>query len=73
MITWLTSHGLSDEQIQIISDNKSKKSLEVFQHLALNTVEHGYQEAVRSIGICYPPMFLSMMRDTRRRMRAVSG
>jgi integrase/recombinase XerD len=51
MITWLTSHGLSDAQIQLISGHESKKSLEVYQHLALNTVEHAYQEAVRSIGI----------------------
>ena len=51
MITWLTSHGLSDAQIQLISGHESKKSLEVYQHLALNTVEHAYQAAVRSIGI----------------------
>ena len=51
MITWLTSHGLSDAQIQLISGHESKKSLEVYQHLALSTVEHAYQEAVRSIGI----------------------
>jgi len=51
MITWLTSHGLSDAQIQLISGHESKKSLEVYQHLALNTVQHAYQEAVRSIGI----------------------
>jgi hypothetical protein len=37
--------------IQLISGHESKKSLEVYQHLALNTVEHAYQEAVRSIAI----------------------
>jgi integrase/recombinase XerD len=36
MITWLTSHGLSDAQIKLISGHESKKSLEVYQHLALN-------------------------------------
>jgi hypothetical protein len=51
MITWATSHGLSDAQTQLISGHESKKSLEVYQHLASNTVEHAYQEAVRSIGI----------------------
>jgi site-specific recombinase XerD len=51
MITWLTSQGLSDAQIQLISGHESKKSLEVYQHLALNTVEHAYQEAVRSISL----------------------
>ena len=72
MITWLTSHGLSDAQIQLISGHESKKSLEVYQHLALNTVEHAYQEAVRSISLWCPPMFLSMMRYRRKR-HAVSG
>ena len=42
---------LSDALIQLISGHESKKSLEVYQHLALNTVEHTYQEAVRTIGI----------------------
>ncbi len=51
MITWLTSHGLSDAQIQLISGHENKTSLEVYQHLALNTVEQAYQEAARSIGI----------------------
>jgi hypothetical protein len=41
-------HLVADAQIQLISGHESKKSLEVYQHLALNTVEHAYQEAVRS-------------------------
>jgi hypothetical protein len=28
----------------------SKKSLEVYQHLSLESVERDYQEAVRSVG-----------------------
>ena len=51
MITYLTAQGLSDAQIQLISGHESKKSLEIYQHLALNTVEQAYQEAVRSIAI----------------------
>jgi len=51
MITYLTARGLSDAQIQLISGHESKKSLEIYQHLALNTVEQAYQEAVRSISI----------------------
>ncbi len=51
MITFLTACGLSDAQIQLISGHESKKSLEIYQHLALNTVEQAYQEAVRSIAI----------------------
>jgi integrase/recombinase XerD len=51
MITYLTARGLSDSQIQLISGHESKKSLELYQHLALHTVEQAYQEAVRSINI----------------------
>jgi integrase/recombinase XerD len=51
MITYLTSRGLSDAQIQLISGHESKKSLEVYQHLALETAEHAYQEAVKSLEI----------------------
>ena len=45
MITYLTSRGLSDAQIQLISDHESKKSLEIYQHLSLGAVEQAYQEA----------------------------
>lgn len=49
MITFLTSQGLSDSQIQLISGHESKKSLEIYQHLSLKNVEQSYQEAVRDI------------------------
>ena len=51
MLTYLTARGLSDAQIQLISGHESKKSLEVYQHLSLESVEQAYQDAVRSIGI----------------------
>ena len=51
MITFLTSRGLSDAQIQLISGHESKKSLEVYQHLSLQTVDRAYQDAVREINI----------------------
>jgi integrase/recombinase XerD len=51
MLTYLTAKGLSDAQIQLISGHESKKSLEVYQHLSLQSVEQDYQEAVRSVGI----------------------
>lgn len=51
MLTYLTAQGLSDAQIQLISGHESKKSLEVYQHLALDTVEDAYQEAVQSLGL----------------------
>ncbi|MBD3557520.1 tyrosine-type recombinase/integrase [Planktothrix sp. FACHB-1355] len=51
MITYLTSQGLSDSQIQLISGHESKKSLEIYQHLSLKNVEQAYQDAVKSLGI----------------------
>ncbi len=49
MITYLTSNGLSDSQIQLISGHESKKSLEIYQHLSLNNVQDAYQNAVKDI------------------------
>jgi integrase/recombinase XerD len=51
MLTFLTSYGLSDAQIQLISGHESKKSLEVYQHLSLDAVGPAYQEAVRTLPI----------------------
>ena len=51
MITYLTSHGLSDAQIQLISGHESKKSLEIYQHLSLESVEQAYQEALQTVSI----------------------
>ena len=34
-----------------ISGHESKKILEVYQHLSLDTVEDAYQEAVQKIGL----------------------
>ena len=51
MITYLTSRGLSDAQIQLISGHESKKSLEIYQHLSLSAVEQAYQEAVQGVSI----------------------
>jgi len=51
MITYLTSQGLSDSQIQLISGHESKKSLEIYQHLSLKNVEQAYQDAVKSMSI----------------------
>ena len=50
-MTFLTAQGLSDAQIRLISGHESKRSLEVYQHLSLETVEEAYQEAVQSIGL----------------------
>jgi site-specific recombinase XerD len=51
MITYLTASGLSDAQIQLISGHASKRSLEPYQHLSLEAVEHAYQEAVRALDL----------------------
>ena len=50
MLTYLTSKGLTDAQIQLISGHESKKSLEVYQHLSLESVDKAYQDAVQSVG-----------------------
>ena len=50
MLTYLTTKGLSDAQIQLISGHKSKESLEV-KHLSLESVDKAYQDAVQSVGI----------------------
>jgi hypothetical protein len=47
MLTYLTSKGHTDAQIQLISGHESKKSLEVYQHLSLESVDKAYQ----SVGI----------------------
>ncbi len=51
MLSFLTSSGLSDSQIQLISGHASKKSLERYQHLSLEHVSGDYQEAMRKVGI----------------------
>jgi integrase/recombinase XerD len=49
MLTYLTAHGLTDAQIQLISGHASKQSLEVYQHLSLDAVGDAYQGAVRDL------------------------
>ena len=51
MLTYLTTKGLSDAQIQLISGHQSQKSLEIYQHLSLQSVEKAYQEAVLNAAI----------------------
>src|SRR5271166_4985286 len=40
-----------DAHLQLISGHKTKRSLEVYQHLSLQAVESAYQEAVHSLNI----------------------
>lgn len=51
LLTWLTAHGMTDAQIQLISGHASKKSLEVYQHVGLESAAKPYQDAVRTIDI----------------------
>jgi integrase/recombinase XerD len=51
MLTFLAANGLSDARIQLISGHKTKKSLEVYQHLSLESVKNAYQRAVQSAGV----------------------
>jgi len=51
MLTFLTAQGLSDAKIQLISGHESRKSLELYQHLSLESVEKEYQQAVRALEI----------------------
>ena len=51
MLTFRTAQVLSDAQIQLISGHETKKSLEVYQHLSLDTVEAAYQEVMKSVGV----------------------
>lgn len=51
MLTFLTTQGLSDAKIQLISGHESRKSLELYQHLSLESVEKEYQRAVLALDI----------------------
>jgi site-specific recombinase XerD len=51
MLTYLTRQGLTDAQIQLISGHASKKSLEIYQHIGLDSVKEDYQKAVRGLEI----------------------
>jgi integrase/recombinase XerD len=50
-LTALTRSGLTDAQIQVISGHGSKKSLEVYQHIGLESVEKAYQQAMKGMAI----------------------
>jgi len=50
-LTFLTAQGLSDAQIQLISGHGNRKSLELYQHMSLASVEGEYQKAVRNLEI----------------------
>lgn len=47
MLSYLTAQGVPDAAIQLISGHSSRESLKVYQHLSLQQVSEGYQEAVK--------------------------
>lgn len=51
LLTHLTKKHLSDAQIQLISGHSSKKSLEVYQHIGLESVYQDYQESMKGVKI----------------------
>jgi integrase/recombinase XerD len=51
LLTWLTSQGMPDAQIQLISGHASRKTLEIYQHLSLKDAREGYQEAMRKLEV----------------------
>jgi integrase/recombinase XerD len=51
MLTHLTKSGLTDAQIQLVSGHASKQSLEIYQHLSVESAVEDYQKAVKGIGI----------------------
>jgi integrase/recombinase XerD len=50
-LTFLTSQGMTDAAIQLISGHASKKSLERYQHMSLKDAQGPYQEAMRKLGV----------------------
>lgn len=50
-ITFLTKQGWTDEQIMLLSGHSSKKSLQIYQHLALPDVEKKFHEDMKGMGI----------------------
>jgi len=41
----------SDSKLQLISGHESRKSLKLYQHLSLESVEAEYQQAVRLLDV----------------------
>ena len=50
-LTYLTGQGISDAKIQLISGTGSRNSLEIYQHLSLESVEKEHQQALRAFDV----------------------
>jgi integrase/recombinase XerD len=51
LLTFLTSQGMTDAAIQLVSGHASKKSLERYQHMSLKDAQQPYQDAMRKLGV----------------------
>lgn len=51
LISLLTREGVPDAQIQLISGHSSRKSLQIYQHVALGDVQPRYEEALKKLGV----------------------
>jgi len=50
-LTFLTSQGMTDAAIQLVSGHASKKSLERYQHMSLKDAQQPYQDAMKKLGV----------------------
>ena len=51
ILTYLTSKGIIDAKIQLISGHKSRESLSIYQDLSLSDIENEYLEAMKDFPI----------------------
>jgi integrase/recombinase XerD len=51
ILTYLTSKGIIDAKIQLISGHKSRESLSIYQDLSLSDIEKEYWEAMKDFPI----------------------
>ena len=51
ILTYLTSKGIIDAKIQLISGHKSRESLSIYQDLSLSDIEKDYWEAMKDFPI----------------------
>ncbi len=51
MLTFVSSKGLFDAQIELISGREAKKSIKVYRRLSLPSVDKAYRGAVQSVGV----------------------
>ena len=51
LLTFLTSKGIVDEKIQLISGHKNRESLSFYQDMSLSDIENEYWNAMKDFPI----------------------